>query len=37
MKKLALAGVAAILLGTSAMVPQAEARCWPPPAICRAN
>jgi cation transport regulator ChaC len=28
MKKLVLAGFAAALLGTAAMVPQAEARCW---------
>jgi hypothetical protein len=28
MKKLLLAGVAAALIGTAAMVPQAEARCW---------
>jgi hypothetical protein len=28
MKKLVLAGLAAFLLGTAAMVPQAEARCW---------
>jgi hypothetical protein len=28
MKKLVLAGFAALLIGTSAMVPQAEARCW---------
>jgi hypothetical protein len=28
MKKLVLAGLAAFLIGTAAMVPQAEARCW---------
>ena len=28
MKKLVLAGLAAFLLGTAAMAPQAEARCW---------
>ncbi|HUC71639.1 MAG TPA: hypothetical protein VMS01_10645 [Stellaceae bacterium] len=31
MKKLILAGFAAVLLGTAAMVPQAEARCWVTP------
>ncbi len=28
MKRLILAGFAAVLLGTAAMIPQAEARCW---------
>jgi hypothetical protein len=28
MKKLVLAGLAAVLLSSAAMVPQAEARCW---------
>jgi hypothetical protein len=28
MKKLILAGLAAVVLGSAAMVPQAEARCW---------
>jgi len=28
MKKLILAGLAAFMLGSAAMIPQAEARCW---------
>ncbi len=28
MKKLVLAGLTAVLIGSAAMVPQAEARCW---------
>lgn len=28
MKRLLLAGLAAVLLGSATMIPQAEARCW---------